>query len=573
LTVSQAPLRVSTARRDLLLLAAITATVFLAALRFDVVAVIAGWAGPAALEKQLDELTLILAFLGPSFALFAFRRWNEVRHAIARYAEAQSALVQSEERLTQILNALPVAVIMRNADMSVAYYNRVATEWFGPVKVGESPQDSIAQQRLYRLGTSEPYPVEALPNVRALRGERVTVDDVEIRRGDKRRILQSLAIPLLDAHGTITQALMVANDITDQQAAAAALRDSAERLAATVAMLKQQTQDKVLLSEMVHMLQSCPTVGEAYEVVSRSVQQFLPETSGVLYILDPSRAALEAAAMWGSISAPAQAYAPDDCWAVRRGQMHVVTDVHTGWLCPHVGGAAPEDGYICVPLTARGEVLGVLHLLGRRCRPSQGTGPSPEAEPELIQAIADNVGLALANLRLWDTLRTQSIRDPLTGLYNRRYMADSLERELRRAARSQHPVGCIMFDIDHFKQFNDTFGHQAGDALLRELGALLRSLARGYDVICRYGGEEFLWILPEASREECLQRAEQLRQAVEQLAVTHHGQGLGRATVSVGVAVFPEDGDLVEALLRAADTALYNAKHAGRNRIEVATAV
>src|SRR5690348_6753775 len=166
---------------------------------FDLPVVLARWTGSAALKHKFDQLILVLAFLGPCFALFAFGRWNETRRVIARYAEAQAALQQGEGRLTQIINALPVAVIMRNPDMSVAYYNRVATEWFGPLKVGELPQESIAKQRLYRFGTSEPYPVEALPNMRALRGERVTVDDIEVRRGDKIRILQSLAIPLLDA--------------------------------------------------------------------------------------------------------------------------------------------------------------------------------------------------------------------------------------------------------------------------------------------------------------------------------------------------------------------------------------
>jgi len=181
--------------------------------------------------------------------------------------------------------------------------------------------------------------------------------------------------------------------------------------------------------------------------------------------------------------------------------------------------------------------------------------------------VAEHVALALANLRLRESLRTQSIRDPLTGLFNRRYMEESLDREFRRAERRGAPVGVIMLDIDHFNHFNNTFGHQAGDTLLHALGELLRTRVRAEDIACRYGGEEFVLIMPEASLDITAERAEVLRQEARELRVQQHGQSLGAVTISFGVAAFPEHGPTAEAVIRAADIALYRAKHAGRDQV------
>jgi diguanylate cyclase (GGDEF)-like protein len=183
--------------------------------------------------------------------------------------------------------------------------------------------------------------------------------------------------------------------------------------------------------------------------------------------------------------------------------------------------------------------------------------------------VAEHIALALANLKLQDTLRSQSIRDPLTGLFNRRYMEESLEREMRRAGRGRHPVGIIMLDLDHFKRFNDTFGHEAGDTLLREVGAVLQRSIRGEDIACRYGGEEFTLIMPEASLLDAAQRAEQLREAIRSMNIHHRRQQLGPVTISLGVAIYPDHGPTGDAVLRAADAALYQAKARGRDRVAI----
>jgi diguanylate cyclase (GGDEF)-like protein len=185
-------------------------------------------------------------------------------------------------------------------------------------------------------------------------------------------------------------------------------------------------------------------------------------------------------------------------------------------------------------------------------------------------AVGERISLALANLRLREVLRSQSIRDPLTGLFNRRYMEEALARDLRRAARNEESVVVLMFDIDHFKQFNDTFGHQAGDSILRSVGDLLSRQTRGQDVACRYGGEEFVVVLAGASRDDGWRIADVLRQELKQLTVEYAGQVLGRIGASVGVSAFPGHGTSVEELLRAADQALYRAKAEGRDRVVMA---
>ena len=221
---------------------------------------------------------------------------------------------------------------------------------------------------------------------------------------------------------------------------------------------------------------------------------------------------------------------------------------------------------------AQGETLGLLVLMAQPVATGGATSLS-EAKEQLATAVAEQIALALSNLRLRETLRQQSVRDPLTGLYNRRFLEETLDRELARLERKNLPLSLIMIDVDHFKNFNDTFGHEAGDAVLRDLGGILQRYVRGGDVACRYGGEEFTIVLPEASLEIGRQRAEILREAARELRLVHDGKSLGAVTLSLGVACFPEHGRRREQLLQTADAALYEAKNNGRNRVVVSGGV
>jgi len=226
---------------------------------------------------------------------------------------------------------------------------------------------------------------------------------------------------------------------------------------------------------------------------------------------------------------------------------------------------------VCLPLRAQRETLGVLCLdcTELAADPAAAERGALEAVQQVAQSVAERIALALANLRLREKLRIQAVRDPLTGLYNRRYMEETLDREIRRAERRYASLGVIMLDVDHFKRFNDTFGHAAGDTLLQEVSSFLVGHIRAEDIACRYGGEEIALILPDASLDGALGRADYLRERIKALELTHRGQPLGTVTVSMGVAVFPDHGQTGDDLLRAADAALDQAKEQGRDRVVV----
>ena len=164
-------------------------------------------------------------------------------------------------------------------------------------------------------------------------------------------------------------------------------------------------------------------------------------------------------------------------------------------------------------------------------------------------------------------LRVLSLRDPLTNMFNRRYMEESLEREIRRAMRNGQPLGIMMIDIDHFKQINDTYGHEAGDLVLQALATFFHDNIRGGDIACRYGGEEFLLLFPDAPLDGMRKRADNLRSCAAQLQIIVEGKAVTPPTLSIGVAVFPDDGETSQAVVRAADAALYRAKTSGRDRV------
>ena len=342
--------------------------------------------------------------------------------------------------------------------------------------------------------------------------------------------------------------------------------DSAEvhtRLREGMAELQHKSADLRALSRYGSMLQSCVTPEEALKLTARMLATLRPGTAGTLYRMRNSQDHAEAALHWGTHGATsAEALAPDACWALRRDQPYLAEDaaaVH----CPHVPGPVHAGvATACIPLSAQGVQLGLLYLS------DEDAGFLERMD--IIESVAEQLSMALANVSLQERLRLQSIRDPLTGLFNRRYLEESATRELSRCARRELPLALMMLDVDHFKAFNDVHGHAGGDALLAELGNLLAEHSRGEDIACRYGGEEFTLILPEAPLETALARAETIRQAVEAMHVRHLGRELPKVTVSIGVAVFPQHASAAAGLLQVADEALYRAKRAGRNRVECA---
>jgi len=378
--------------------------------------------------------------------------------------------------------------------------------------------------------------------------------------------------------GAVAGLALDISDLKKREAELAEAKRVAEEAQKTSleALQAEQTLQRAtqLLSELDEWLQCCQSLEELYKVVSTFMGKLLPETSGELYIYSNSRDVLDGSCQWNSEHL-LNHIQPDSCWALRRGRPYQYGVAGVGFACGHVE-AQPEgnrDGlkYLCLPIVAHGDTVGLLHV---KFGEAIGTGANTETMPRRTADIhqfaaqcAEHISLAIANVKLRDELRDQSIRDWLTGLYNRRYFMEKFRNELRNVEKGEGHIGLISFDADKFKSFNDNHGHDAGDIVLREIGEVVQSTFKGHAVACRFGGEEFNVLMPSCSMEETLQAAEKLRTNVENLIIRYGSYELPRVTVSAGVAAFPEHGRVAQDLLKAADTALYMAKDQGRNRV------
>jgi diguanylate cyclase (GGDEF)-like protein len=359
------------------------------------------------------------------------------------------------------------------------------------------------------------------------------------------------------------------NLMADRSQAQDELSVAHEKLKNSVRELESRNREAGALSEMADLLQSCFTLEEASGVIASSAQKLFRGFSGALLVFSASRNVLEATTTWGPSSPAERVFSPNDCWALRRGRLHHSAGDDGVVRCSHFGaGSYPPS--LCTPLMAHGETLGILCLVTEPNGPAGSQTSISEFNVKLAVSVAEQAALSFANLKLRERLRYQSIRDPLTGLFNRRYLDESLERELPNAIRKNRSLGVIMLDVDRFKKFNDVFGHDAGDTVLRELGDYLAKFIRRGDLACRYGGEEFTLILPECTLEDTHRRAEELRISFQQISIKHRDIVLGKVTLSLGVAALPDHGTTPAELLAAADSALLRAKEEGRDRALIA---
>jgi diguanylate cyclase (GGDEF)-like protein len=366
------------------------------------------------------------------------------------------------------------------------------------------------------------------------------------------------------------------HEVTEREKMEGVLEQTNYKLHSMVYEYGLRQQRLNLFNQMSERLQSCISLEETYPIISQFAQNLFPLAAGSLFILTSPQNLVEAVTSWGRGLSGEKTFTAEDCFALQEGNVHITADFRSDSCCRHILGGGRKSG-LCVPLSAQGETLGMLHLQ-QRISTSNSANPGydelsegfNEEVQQLAVTVADYLALALSNIKLRDTLKQQALHDPLTGLFNRRYMEETLIREISRAKRYETPLGIIMIDLDHFRRFNNTFGHEAGDLVLRDLGKFLQSNIRKEDVACRYGGEEFTLILPGAPMDITEKRAETLRNLVQDLEIHYNGKPLDSITLSLGVASFPEHGATGEAVLQAADAALYAAKRAGRNKVSTA---
>ena len=373
--------------------------------------------------------------------------------------------------------------------------------------------------------------------------------------------LASGLILLATVHQLLVQAEARASACEDSEAGGRA------ELQKIRASQESRSTDLALLGRYGNLLLACTDLAEALQISEQMLSLLLPDCAGTIYPLIDGEGLAEATHLWGSHVGDTHAQASaEDCCCMQRKRLYVGSSAKPGTLCAHVQLPGDDEGLsaACIPLVAQGKSLGWIYLS------ASGTGGIPKLQ--VAVAAADQLALALANLRLRQNLRDLSVRDPLTGLFNRRYLSESLGREISRSQRRALPLAVLAFDLDRFKQFNDRYGHPAGDAMLVAFARILQSHSRSEDIACRQGGEEFVLILPEMDLPIALRRADELLKAMSSLNVMHEGRLLPALTTSIGLAVFPDHGVSQETLLAQADQALYRAKGLGRNQVAVATA-
>lgn len=429
-------------------------------------------------------------------------------------------------------------------------------------------QDMLGYSKAELIGKAlwEIGPVQNIPDSQAAMrqlqsNEYIRYEDIplETKSGERRHVEFVSNVYLVNGWRVIQCNI---RDITARRQAEARVQTANDKLLDLVAELQWRDRELQQLNHMNELLLSCMTLAEAYQIIAVSAAELFSGHHGCLAILHDNDQHLEVMAQWGPEGFMEPTFSLGDCWALRRGQLHEVPDPQSGLLCRHFTHP-PQTGYLCLPLTVQGKTLGVLCIVN---------GPSQADQHHLsLQQLALSTGetikLALSNLKLREELRQQAIHDSLTGLFNRRYLDETLPRELHMAQRRKAPLSVVMLDIDGFKQFNDAYGHGAGDALLREFGRALRERLRKSDISCRFGGDEFVLVLPDSPIADTQERMDQIRLFVKDLQVRHSKQMAGLVALSVGIAQAPDHGFTESELLRAADKAMYSAKQTGGDRI------
>ncbi|HVE44724.1 MAG TPA: diguanylate cyclase [Gammaproteobacteria bacterium] len=335
----------------------------------------------------------------------------------------------------------------------------------------------------------------------------------------------------------------------------------------TLAELNLRNKEMQYLKELSSTLQTCYYIEEAYKLIAQYAGKLFPHTSGTLYIMHASRNYLESMVSWGKSEKEEKMIKPESCLGLRRGAIYKVKNSQTDLLCEHCKSITSDSSYTCIPLFSQSDILGLFYIEWENAdTTAQNIFDQKNDKDILLGMIAEQIGIGISNIKLRETLRHFSFRDTLTGLYNRRYLEETLERELSRCTRKSLPLAIMMIDIDHFKEFNDRFGHEAGDIVIQALSKVLINFTRKEDIACRYGGEEFIFVMPETTIGNAAHRAELLHEALTQVKLRYSDKLLTKVTISIGLAAYPDDAENQHDLINASDVALYEAKNTGRDK-------
>lgn len=430
------------------------------------------------------------------------------------------------------------------------------------IEVGKNIKDALAHL------PAEQKKVLALWE-RALKGEEFTVIEKFGSDVQSQKQYEVTYSSIYNEQNQLIGASVIARDIGKRVEQEKNLKDSHERLEISLRKVEAQAKEMTIINDMNNKLGSSASLEETLSMTTLFLKKILPFCSGAIYLMNHSRNYLEALAEWNEPNLTEKIFSPDQCWGLRLGKIYFYLNRNENIPCKHCEGQNPSLSYFCVPLLALNDIVGILYLQITSSLDMQENEIVKlyEQNSSMIEGVAGQISLAISSIKSHEQLKSRSTRDLLTGLYNRSYLNDTFERDIQRAKRSNSPMAIVMMDFDFFKNINDTYGHEAGDIVLREASKLLTAQLRKSDIACRYGGEEIIIILYDTILEDAIDRLEQIRKKIANMEFRF--VNLLTVTASFGVAMFPENGEDPEQLIKAADEALYQSKKTGRNRVTV----
>ncbi|MGV0104821.1 diguanylate cyclase [Nostoc sp. DSM 114160] len=495
-----------------------------------------------------------MAFISLSALLYLMPTAYQIVEAIARYQEDTRELQRSQQMQRLFLDQGPFAAYIKDEQSRVLYYNQEiqsrfsvdSQEWLGKTDSEFLPDPEEGRQVMENDRV-------VLKTLRPLK----LIEEVKVSSNNQPCYWLSFKFPFSDYATGAYRIGGISIDITESIEVQRSLTDLNRQLEEKTLKLEAKKRELIYLSDMAEMLYSCESEDEVYQVVALTCSKLFPNMSGSIYIIANSKNYVQMNSFWGGERRSKEIFSLSDCWALRRGKLNLLSPRNSGLMCSHL--IQPVSGtHLCIPLFAQGEVVGSLHLDALE-------EISPE-ERQTSEIIARTLGIALNNLSIKQRLTYENLRDGMTQLFNQSYMETITEQRLAEAERSGQPLSIIFLDIDNFKSYNSRYGHVTANIVLQGLAKLLLKSIRSFDIACRWGGEEFVIVMPNMTLETLRKRVEQLRVDIEQMQLKDGDRLLESITASFGIAV-SEPGITVKDFLNRANQAMLEAKRTGKNRV------
>lgn len=499
-------------------------------------------------ETRFNSLFLIFAqIISTAFLIFAFISVNRSRKEINSKEQQLRGIIEGAKDVIVVVDPK-----MRFLIFNTAFKNKFLRLFHKEVKVGMSLQEAL---------TSSPEYKDSMINIwkESLSATEPYSKNIEFNIDGQILSYEINSSQLYDGNNHLIGAVHIVRNITERIKEQEELVKTNSQLQDTMKEITEKNEKITILLEMSDALLVGSTIDELTTVIAKYATEILDFSCGSIYLMYPSKNMLKAASSWKNPQSLIKQFSPEGCWSLRLGRIHTYIK-KTDLVCEH---AKENVCYMCVPLRAQNDIFGLLYIEFERSAYEKQL----KNYKLIVGAFAEVTALALANVRLRENLRFQSLRDPLTSLYNRRYLEDYLTKQIAQSERTHDPISILMLDLDHFKRINDIHGHDAGDMVLQEVSKLLLTSIRTGDIAARFGGEEFIVVMYNTDLEVAYKRAEIIRADISSLLIKYGADILGKITISIGVSSYPQDGLDVKSLIEAADKALYVSKNTGRNKV------